>query len=359
MNVVSIFKPIGVAAGEMSAEHFMTEVANTDGGDIELHINSPGGSVIEGIAIGSVIENFSGKVTAVVQGGALSIASYIVAKCDYVVMAKDAWLMIHNPMTALQGDSVQFRKTADQMDNFGKQLVEAYATRSGLGADDITKMMDEETWINADDAIEMGFANAIAESENKLSSLDVRAFTNVPQVVAKSKFSTPPKKEEPMPATIAEIKSSCVGASADFILAQIEASAELPSVQTAWSSFMAKAKAELEKEVEALTAKNAELTAKIEAMEEAPAEEEEEEAKAEEPAEEEEEEEVPAAKAKARAKAVAKPSGRKVVSAREEWHTQLTAAHALPHVTSAADAIKYVNRTHKGLRQRMLDEANA
>ena len=278
MASVRIYDPIGTGDGELSAKSF--KMALDDLGEpkaITIHVNSQGGSVIEGIAIGGMIERHPAKVTALIEGGALSIASYIVMKADRVVMSNDAWLMIHNPMTAMQGDSGEFKKAANMMDRMASQLVDAYEQRTGISREKIHEMMNEETWMTADEAVSLGFVDEKIEPTKKVNSLDVQAFRNVPLVVAKAGFELKfdPKRKKTMAASISEIKSACKGCDAEFVLQQLESNATVAEALAAHSQFVNKTNAELKEEVESLKAVLAEMEEDHKAMEEKYAEEEE------------------------------------------------------------------------------------
>ena len=374
MASVRIYDPIGTGDGELSAKSF--KMALDDLGEpkaITIHVNSQGGSVIEGIAIGGMIERHPAKVTALIEGGALSIASYIVMKADRVVMSNDAWLMIHNPMTAMQGDSGEFKKAANMMDRMASQLVDAYERRTGIDRDKIHQMMDDETWMTADEAIALGFVDDKTEPAEPVQSLDVQAFRNVPLVVAQAgfKLNVKPQKEIPMAATIKEIKAACKGCNAEFVLEQLEADATVAEALASFTQVVNKTNAELKEEVESLKATIQAMEEEHEAMQEEyaameeekeneeplPDEEEEvEEVEEEEEVEAMEEEEKKAVVNRSTQKPVRRAKQRGVKSATAEWQQAIADAHQLPHINSNADAVKYANRQDKTLRERMLAE---
>lgn len=374
MASVRIYDPIGTGSGELSAKAFKT--ALDDLGEpkaITVHVNSQGGSVIEGIAIAGMIERHPAKVTALIEGGALSIASYIVMKADRVVMSNDAWMMIHNPMTAMQGDSGEFKKAADMMDRMASQLVDAYERRTGIDRDKIHQMMDDETWMTADEAIALGFVDEKTEPSNPVQSLDVQAFRNVPLVVAQAgfKLNAQPNKGIPMAATIKEIKAACKGCDAEFVLEQLEAEATVAEALASFAEVVNKTNAELKEEVESLKATIEAMEEEQKAMQEEYAAMEEEEAAEPLPDDEEddeeamEEEEVEAMEEEKKAivnrstvKPVRRPKQPSNISATVLWQEAVDNARQLPHIKSNADAIKYVNKNNKGLRLRMLDEQN-
>lgn len=376
MASVRIYDPIGTGDGELSAKAF--KIALDDLGEpkaITIHVNSQGGSVIEGIAIAGMIERHPAKVTALIEGGALSIASYIVMKADRVVMSNDAWLMIHNPMTAMQGDSVEFKKAANMMDRMASQLVDAYERRTGIDRDKIHQMMDDETWMTADEAIALGFVDEKTEPIETVQSLDVQAFRNVPLVVANAGFrlNVSTMKESKMPkATIKEIKAACRGCDAEFVLEQLEAEATIGEALASFSQVVNKTNAELKEEVESLKATIEAMEEEHKAMQEEYAameeekenaeplpddeEEEVEEVEEEEEVEAMEEEEKKAVVNRSTQKPIRRAKQRGVKSATAEWQQAVADARQLPHINSDVDAVKYANKQDKTLRERMLAE---
>ena len=375
MASLRIYDPIGTGEGELSAKAF--KIALDDLGDgvkaITIHVNSQGGSVIEGIAIAGMIERYPAKVTALIEGGALSIASYIVMKADVVVMSDDAWIMIHNPMTAMQGDSNEFRKTASMMERMADQLVDAYEKRTGINRDKIKTMMDEETWMTADEAISLGFVDKKTEPSPTVQPLDVRAFRNVPHIVASAGFKLTSKqqKETPMAASIKEIKAACKGCSAEFVLTQLETEATVGEALAEFTKIVNKTNSELKEEVESLKATIAAMEEEYKAMEEekenaepVPDEEEEkvEEVEEEEKVENEEDEKekkpVAAQYNRSRQPPVRRTKTTRAISATAKWNDAVAEAKRMPENKSNAAAVKYVHKTFAGLRQQMIDEVN-
>ena len=129
---------------------------------IDLRINSGGGEVFEGQAIYSLLNQYKVKtgnpVRVFIDSLAASIASVIAMAGDEIIMAENALLMIHNPWTWGGGTSKELRETANVLDKVRDTLITVYETRTGLSRDTIGALMDEETWFNAKEAVEMGFA---------------------------------------------------------------------------------------------------------------------------------------------------------------------------------------------------------
>ncbi|MEX1550440.1 head maturation protease, ClpP-related [Enterococcus sp. C50] len=152
---------------------------------INLHINSPGGSVFEGIAIGNMLKQHKAKVTAYVDALAASIASVIVASCDKVVMPENSMLMIHNPWTFSVGNAKELRKQANDLDKIAESSVITYLNKAGekLTEEKIKQVMDEETWLSAQDAYDLGLCDVVESTNQIAASISKKlfaAYQNVP-----------------------------------------------------------------------------------------------------------------------------------------------------------------------------------
>lgn len=128
--------------------------------DILVKINSPGGSVFDGIAIYNQLKAHGATISVVVEGVAASAASIIAMAGDKISMGTATKIMIHNPWTIAYGEAKDFRKTAETLDEIRSGMIDAYAERTGLGRKELAQMCDDETWMGPDAAIEKGFADA-------------------------------------------------------------------------------------------------------------------------------------------------------------------------------------------------------
>jgi ATP-dependent Clp endopeptidase proteolytic subunit ClpP len=160
-TTVTLYDEIG-AFGAGSKE-FLSDLGKLSGQHIHLRINSPGGSVIEGTAIYNALRRHEGGLTVHIDAMAASMASVIAMAGAPVFMADNALLMIHNPWTVSMGESKDLRKEADLLDKLKVNLRNAYVRKTGMDAEEIAQMMDEETWLDAVEAVALGFADAIEE----------------------------------------------------------------------------------------------------------------------------------------------------------------------------------------------------
>lgn len=154
---------------------------------INLHINSPGGSVFEGIAIGNMLRQHKARVVAHVDALAASIASVIVASCDEVVMPENSMLMIHNPWTFSMGNAKELRKRADDLDKIAESSVVTYLAKAGekLTEEKIKQIMDEETWLSAKEAFDYGLCDIVESSNQIAASISEKLFSNYQRVPEK------------------------------------------------------------------------------------------------------------------------------------------------------------------------------
>ncbi len=139
---------------DKDAYGIVKELSELDADEIEVHINSSGGAVSEGLAIYNVLKNSKAKVTTYCDGFACSAASVIFMAGDERVMNGASLLMIHNAWTYGQGNAAELRKQADDLDTITQASVKAYMNRVSITEDEVKKMLDEETWIDADKAVE-------------------------------------------------------------------------------------------------------------------------------------------------------------------------------------------------------------
>ena len=149
----------------MSAEKFRKELEqHKDASQINLYINSMGGSVSEGVTIYNQIKRSKAKVTAYIDGFACSIASVIPMAADKVVMGENTMLMIHNPWTFAMGNSKELRKTAEDLDKVRDGcIIPAYKAKCGdkISDEKLSELLDNETYLTAAECLEYGFCDEI------------------------------------------------------------------------------------------------------------------------------------------------------------------------------------------------------
>ena len=158
---LSLYDEIG--AFGIGAKQFIAELKEYKGQHVHLRINSPGGEIVEGSAIYNALSRHEGGLTVHIDALAASMASVIAMSGDPVYMADNALLMIHNPWTLAAGEAKDLRKQADLLDTMKSNLIRAYQKKSGMEEKAISKLMDEETWLDAVEAVALGFVDAIED----------------------------------------------------------------------------------------------------------------------------------------------------------------------------------------------------
>ena len=134
---------------------------------ITLRINSPGGDAFEGAAIYSLLRASGKPVNVFVDGIAASAASIIAMAGDTITMSNVAMLMVHNAWSLCMGDGDDMRKCADTLDKVSASIAQAYVARTGKSVAEIKAIMDEETWMGAQECVDEGFATDVAEPDEK------------------------------------------------------------------------------------------------------------------------------------------------------------------------------------------------
>ncbi len=136
---------------------------NSGSGDITVWINSPGGDCIAAAQIYNMLMDYKGNVTVKVDGIAASAASVIAMAGTKVLVSPVSMLMIHNPMTIAFGNSAEMQKAIDMLDSVKDSILNAYEIKTGLSRAKLSHLMDAETWMDANKAIELGFADELMQ----------------------------------------------------------------------------------------------------------------------------------------------------------------------------------------------------
>ena len=184
---VYIFDEIGTYG--VTAQEFITDIKDLKNTPINLRINSLGGDVFDGMAMYNVIKRREAKTTVYIEGIAASIATIIALGADEVVMAENSLFMIHNAWGGSMGEAKDMRKTADTLDKITGELTDIYRKKTGLSYDSLVDMMDEETWLNAQEAFNYGFIDTISDSIKVAAKYDVSKFKNITQEEIQNKLS--------------------------------------------------------------------------------------------------------------------------------------------------------------------------
>jgi len=174
---VYIFDEVGTFG--INAKSFIEEIKAYKGQPMDLHLNCVGGDVFEGMAIYNVIKKRKAKTTVYIEGIAASMGSVIALAADEVVMAENSLFMIHNAFGGAMGEADEMRKTAAVLDKISNEIADIYTKKTNLPFGRIKEMMDEETWLNADEAFELGFVDSISDAIKVAAKYDISKFKNI------------------------------------------------------------------------------------------------------------------------------------------------------------------------------------
>lgn len=150
-------------SSDVDAQRFCRELQACQ--DVDVIINSPGGDVFAGAQIYSMLKAHKGRVVVKIAGIAASIASEIAMAGDEVLISPAGYLMIHQPWMSAVGDAAAFEKAAEQLKEVSQGIINAYKAKTGLEEDEIRELLDKETYMNAQSAIDMGFADGLWEED--------------------------------------------------------------------------------------------------------------------------------------------------------------------------------------------------
>lgn len=179
----------GILGWEVTANQFLAELKSYKNiKTINLHVNSVGGDMFDGIAIYNTLKQHEAKVIAYVDAVALSIASVIVMAADEIIMYKTSHLMIHKPWTISIGNANELQKDIEVLNRLEKSIIDVYLEKfEDKKEKDIANMLEAETWIDANEALEFGLINKIADGgkEDKVNDLYknevFKEFKNIPE----------------------------------------------------------------------------------------------------------------------------------------------------------------------------------
>lgn len=147
-------------------------------GDITIWINSPGGDCVAAAQIYNMMMEYPGNVTVKIDGIAASAASVIAMAGTKVMVSPVSMMMIHNPMTVAMGDTSEMQKAISMLDEVKESIINAYEIKTGISRAKLSHLMDAEIWMNANMAVELGFADEIMH-RNTADAVEVPQVSNV------------------------------------------------------------------------------------------------------------------------------------------------------------------------------------
>lgn len=220
---------------DKGAYEIVKELDELDVDTINVHINSCGGDVSEGLAIFNTLKNKGVKVVTYCDGFACSAASVVFMAGEERIMNAASLLMVHNPWTWMRGNAKEFRKQANDLDKIAQAAVNAYMARVSISEDELKKLLDDESWLNADDAKEYGFATKVLEDDDE--GVRQSAMTAIrDRMIRKQGPGQPCVVDEEMGNKIADKITETVIRGMAPILEQITEE-KAPASTSGWSAF--------------------------------------------------------------------------------------------------------------------------
>jgi len=201
------------------AQTFRQRLDALDAEVIDLHINSPGGSVFEGVAIYNLLLAHPAKIVVHVDGLAASIASVIMLAGDEIHIAENAMVMIHNPSAWTEGGAEDFRRMAASLDAVKESILNTYESRTSMDRPALAAAMDSETWYGADEAVSNGFASKKVAAQKLAAKWDASDFAELPENAKRFGKGAPAMNHAPEPPREPET----VGTVADVAAARARA----------------------------------------------------------------------------------------------------------------------------------------
>lgn len=176
-------------------------------GDITVWINSPGGDCVAAAQIYNLLMDYKGNVTVKIDGIAASAASVVAMAGTKVLVSPVSMLMIHNPMTVAMGNSEEMQKAIEMLAEVKESIINAYEIKTNMSRAKISHLMDAETWMDANKAVELGFADEIMKRAGDNGALDApevsmlysqAAITNslMDKIAAKCRIQQKPEAKE-------------------------------------------------------------------------------------------------------------------------------------------------------------------
>lgn len=189
---------------DVSSYTLSKEIEGLDVDTINVYINSYGGEVAEGLAIYNALKRHKAKIKTFCDGFAASIASVIFMAGDERIMSNASLLFIHNAWTIAEGNANDFRKQAEDLDKITQASINAYMNHVNITKEKLKEMLDNETWISPQDALEMGFATAIVNdntSKNPNQSIKKKLMQQLVKAQEKKEPTESAPSEPPIEPT--------------------------------------------------------------------------------------------------------------------------------------------------------------
>lgn len=176
---------------DVTANSIRSQIEQLDVKELNVHINSYGGDVFTGIAIYNLLKNHPAKVNVYIDSCACSIASVIAMAGDKIYMPKNTFMMIHNCWCYVMGNSNELRKQADDLDKIMNASIESYLAKVNISKEKLIELLNEESWLTADECVEMGFADVVIPLNQNGNTMQSAVISKLLQRKEKMEYAMP------------------------------------------------------------------------------------------------------------------------------------------------------------------------
>jgi ATP-dependent Clp endopeptidase proteolytic subunit ClpP len=194
---IQIYSEIG-ELGVSAKEFHENLLALGKPSELRISISSNGGDVSQGFAIYNMLARHPAKKVVTIDGLAASMASVIAMAGDEILMPANAMMMIHNPSGATWGNADEIESFGEAVRKMQGQIVDTYAGRSKLSKERVAEMMDAETWLTAQEAVDLGLADRVVDSVRMAALIDTSKFKNTPKAVKQIAANWKPRNWDEM-----------------------------------------------------------------------------------------------------------------------------------------------------------------
>ncbi len=205
----------------MTQAMFREQLRAADGAPLNIEFNSPGGIVTEGVAMFNALRAYKGRKVGIVTGICASIASVVLMACDEIRVAKGAYVMIHNPSGGATGGASDLRAQAELLESMRSELLDIYEARTGCERKRLEKMIDAETYMTAEEALEFGFADKVETFEARIA-LQAVARLDPAKIPAELRAAAKGKEKNMKP----KMKAALEAAKANLAALEAQAAAD-------------------------------------------------------------------------------------------------------------------------------------
>ena len=229
---VAILDEIGVWG--VSAQRFIADLKAIEAPKVVLEINSPGGSVIDALAMFTALRASGKHITVKVLGIAASAASYLMLAGDHVVMPANTFAMLHNPLAGAYGHAEDLRDMADLLDKIGATLQATYAKRTGMSDEEVAALLSKDTWLTAQECLDLGLCDEVIDELKVSASFDVE---NLPENIRAAMAVASVEESAGKDAATEPVDKTAAPLAARFGAVQVRAMVEAAGLSTHAAAF--------------------------------------------------------------------------------------------------------------------------